>query len=488
MRFAESSRRERQTNFKYFWISDNKVEFMLSVKDAQTAEGTLLWRMYQGSGHAARELWFHVSSDLRHIYTMVINSSGQDLEAAVKHDLMTTVKMSISPLKQDQTDTFDGVSSVNIKELLKSQETALEGELGLVEMPNLLQSIAMSRLSGRLRIEGRKGIVDIFFANGAPIHARGSNGDGLDCALQTVGWSEGKFKFEPNLKTDTQTIDLPTNTVLMQGIHLLDNTEYLLKSGIRNDSMLARTNHAISESDFEALMTEADPHELEDLKRFYLIIDDKSTLGEIVERAALPRSKWVHLLSQLLRASLVKGYLPAVEELTPQISPKQINHSDVNLFIRASTSEEDGLMTYAAFLYLLERDLLLHKDVGKPLSVVLFELHLPDAKSNLIGKPSDARSRSTNALRRISESINAPAVLSHYEKKDYALLLPNMPALAARALCDRIAESMAQAEIGMDAPRLVFGISSAPQDGSTREALLARAEFRLSGSTPKGII
>ena len=477
--FADAARKDRNIKFNYFWTRADNQDFMLSVKYAETTEGILIWRFYFGSGSKATELWFHLTTNLQQIYAMIVNSMGEDLAKATRRDASVTMKVQVISEQQNETPehTFDGkVNKVPINELQKLyQDVALNGELAVVHTTNLLQSLQMGNVSGRLKIQGIKGTVEIFFENGAPVHARGTNGEGLECLLQVIGWSEGKFQFESQLKTDTKSIQMPLSAVIMHGTHLVDNTNYLLALGIRNDTVLTRKNPKLAEAEFEQMITK-ESADMALSKSLYMLVDDRRSLSELITTLQLPRSKWVHVVAALVRSGAIAVYQPREgDRSTTIVAAKQLDSITMDLFARGLTKVDSGLFTYGAFLFLLQHDLALREGTDRPLSLVIFEVQ--NSRGNTTGAliAKNAAAPNRELIKHINALKPASGTLAHYERTDFAIILPDLKPAVAAALCESMRASiLADPTLrGLDS---IYGVSSVPKDTNEMPVLLAAAE------------
>ncbi len=461
---------------------------MLSVKYADTSAGYLAWRLYQGSGPNAKELWFHLTDNAQQIYTMIINSCGEELETAVRADQRST-GVKIQTVQSDpediQSHTFDGNSNkIPMQELepLMNLRAALNGDLELVHITTVLQSLNTGQVSGRLVLQGTKGNVDIFIENGTPVHAVGPMGSGLDCLLQVIAWKQGKFNFEPHLKTDVKTIEIGLNALLMQGAHLQDNTNYLLEKGIRSETILARKRLQMPESEFDALIAKGEPIDSTLQKNFYLCIDDRSSLKEIISKMQLPRMTWVPLVANLIRCDLIIASSKVLESKLANVAPKRIDGQILQQLNRTICRSETGLLAYPAMLFILEHDLSVREGTDRPLSLVIFELHLEQAAPMLKTVPLPYIQ---SVCQRITQLKKPSDTLGHYENADFALIMPDTKPAAAKIFCERILENIdgskfvkgiAGTGTSDKALTATFGIASVPEHANTLALLLSSAE------------
>ena len=71
----------------------------------------------------------------------------------------------------------------------------LEGELENMQVPTLLQSINMSKMTGRLNISNESSKCDVYFSDGAPQHAEAPENKGDAAIVEILTWEHGQFRF-----------------------------------------------------------------------------------------------------------------------------------------------------------------------------------------------------------------------------------------------------------------------------------------------------
>ncbi|MBK9143580.1 MAG: DUF4388 domain-containing protein [Candidatus Melainabacteria bacterium] len=489
--FVRDAATNHDTRFNYFWHDQRQNgDFMLSLKTASQADGTYEWRMSRGSGQDARELWFHISRDPAQILALIVDATGENLR-----DTIDDKKK--SSLRPNQTEelitTFDGSEKIPVDELQRlrrPEESALSGELALVHITNILQSIFMAEMSGRLRLESKLKKADVYFENGSPVHATGTMGEGMECMLRVIGLSEGNFQFEPKIKTDEHTITESLESVIMQGILLADNTRAISRLGVTHDSVLQRKNPDLSEKEFETLMEKGEPINMSMLKAFYLLIDGRSSLREILARIGLARSKWVPVVANLIRCGTVIVSDRVISRVT--VPAKYIETPVVDSFLASVTKRETGILTYGMLLYMLRHEAA-RAAPDHPLALVLFQL-MPSkpALGSSGGVPPQIVAE---VMRRIGEMKRPTDILGHYEHNEFALVLPDMKVVDAVGVAEQIGGSIHQSHApgqphkGPDTSNIAvnFGIAGIPEDVGDMFRLLSAAELALKQCRAKGV-
>ncbi|MCC7528282.1 MAG: DUF4388 domain-containing protein [Candidatus Melainabacteria bacterium] len=501
---------EKNTSFLTVWRRD-KTTYTLATKRVEELGGTYEWRMYSGQGGLATELWFHLTDDMMLVLRMLREAIGEQLAQDVNADQMKTFNSlpSLTKLKKMQADSTDGESKTNknaryrgapsgeeipvtatfdtvpiyVSERLTQTQEHLTGSLDLVHITNLLQSVSLGQMTGRLRIQRPLASVDVFFDDGRPVHAAGTHSTGDECLLQVMCWKDGHFHFEPKIETDERTVNLSLNTLMLQGIQLSDNTEFLKRAGVRMQSVLQRVHERITERDFEQLMLKGEPVDMEFLKNFYLRVHGGQTVQQIVSQLQLQRSQWVQVAANLIRCGAVKVEKEEKERKKITITPKAIDQTKLDFVSRLLLNEETGLMTYSALLFLVGQEFKRTKE--NPFSLILF-----DIEPIRTGKA--ARTKSTQFLLVLSQKIHEVfnGFLAHYESHELALLVPGADANDVVRHAEDIKVSLltSAGAAGIEASNISIGIgiASYPQDGKDLPTLLAATEMARNEAKKRG--
>ncbi len=378
--------------------------------------------------------------------------------------------------KQELASTFDSYTVPHDDSLLQPEEF-FKGNLKLVQITTLLQSIMLGRMSGRLRVQRTTVWTDVFFDKGNPVHAEGTRGTGEDCLLQTICWKEGDFNFEPKLKTDEKTIFRALEPILLEGALLFDHTEYLKEANVKMATVLYRSNPNLSESEFEAVMAKGDALDIGQLKRVYLAVDGRKNLETIVADHELLRSQWVPLFASLIRLNVL-GILNEPQALDSfPTHGKKLDMEMAESARQALLDRETGIFSFGALLFLLGE--LLRFAGEAPLSVLVVEVQPARAtlsvnKSNL--PPELIRDVATL----IQEVPGINAIVTRFDQNDIAVVLPGLRSDGAVKWAEKIrhAISTTGAVSLPDSSNLFcsIGVACLPDDAKHMSTLLGEAE------------
>src|SRR5262249_48959847 len=322
------------------------------------------------------------------------------------------------------------------------------------------------------------GPAEVYFDDGAPVHARALDVTGEFALMELVTWEEGQFDFYPEDKTVERTISKRLDALLMEGVTLLDQFKFLTNSGVSQDSYLLRKPGTLTEQDFERAVAKGAPVDMVMQKQFYQSVDNKSTLFEMLRRRPMAKTEWVPVLFNLVSCDLVLATErpPTVLKAAP-LEAVGIDKGTIQGVLKSLSRPETGLMTYPAFLYLLEQEYLRWESTNLPFSLLIVELRVrqldrPDA-------PPDPLP--LTAVREMTKRINAVKrpldIFAHYETFDYALLLPNTntaaAALSARRFVELVLKTPLAENIDMRTLMMAGGVGSIPEDCQDLGMLLA---------------
>jgi GGDEF domain-containing protein len=472
--------------FKY---SDSSYLFILTVK-CDMGSGEPCWMLYRNDPGGSSMIWSFVSLDVHLLRNLVHTEcaaaagAGELSEEVWIPDPATADAMALSDSRV--IDVFsatapasgEGDGQLTFNTPLTREDASLEGDLARLQVPTLLQSIQMEKMTGRLEFQRAGQTGDVFFDEGALWHASTVEATGDEAVLELLTWQDGNFHFYEGERFLHQTTKRRLDSLLMEGITLLDQWVYLVASGIRKTSYLVRKQPDISDSDFSMSLLDRAGGELSDLKELYERIDGKSTLDQVLARHQMPKSQWVPMLYNLVSRDLV-----AAADSLPASGPKMpeamvIEESVLDSVTKALSRSETGILSYPALLYLLTQEFYRFKRGGQPFSLVVFDMCATDSR-----QPNGVRALPIQSLREMAIRIRSAKrdldSLAHFETLDFALLLPHTDIEGASTLVRRL-ERLISGDPLMNtihAHQIIgyFGIAAVPEDCDEPGVLLAAA-------------
>jgi hypothetical protein len=173
--------------------------------------------MYKGDGPGSVMAFSYASTDVTLVHGLVMNEC---MTSATHDPTQTSTYMSIrtgSPAGSSSVSTIPGIESGTFQALAARGKATLEGDLKNMQVPNLLQSIAISKMTGKLFVHSPNGDAQIFFEEGAPLHAITRETAGDLALIELLLWEEGEFLFFPEERSTEKTVNKRLDALLMEG-------------------------------------------------------------------------------------------------------------------------------------------------------------------------------------------------------------------------------------------------------------------------------
>ncbi len=458
------------------WLVGEKYH---SISVTSKIKGDPEWTLRTGKEPRTFLLWTHNSGDVGLIFNLAISECGG--QQATKDIMQGNYAQPAQPV----SGAISAAAPVSFQEVAKpthhvSAEHAgfnLSGELSEFDLPSLLQTIAMSKKTGRLSIRHRTDSVDIYLQGGVPIHALAADLKGDDVIIEALLWEQGTFGFHPDELPTERTVVRRLDAMLMEGVTLIDYNQHLTrKSGLKMDSYLSRKFPDLQESEFELQLADALPINLQTQKDFYNRIDEVSTLLDILRSNPMPRAQWLPILFNLVTSQLV-----VLSNVQPE-SAKRANLESIGVDRRVIENAhqgmvrtETGIFSYPCFLYFLEQEYARYGQTKLPFSVIVFDV--------LVRKDTGYQPLSNTAISRMGKVIgsilNRFDVVGHFQALEYALLLPHTTSDSANLIAQSLVDLLIRANLdGAQAEgdvAIAMGIASLPGDCSDLGTLLGAA-------------
>jgi diguanylate cyclase (GGDEF)-like protein len=363
---------------------------------------------------------------------------------------------------------------------LAKRNTVLNGELSFIQISALLQSILLAKMTGRLQVDSGEGAAEVFFVDGKPVHATTPQSKGDECIYELVSWQDGKFFFQPQVLTKKRTVTEGLDSLIIQGVQLLDKYNFLKNLGFRNDSILAKANENLTEVDLATMLSIGEPANIEVQRRIYNSLDSTTPADELIKYLGLQRSRWIPALSHLFRCKLVtvRGE-QAQGKGKRALAPKPVDSAAIQAVMMKLRRADTGMFNYPAFLYFLEQEYFRGHRAGTPLSVIIFEIRVKTGVKDVIREPLPANALNEAVLRIMTEKRHNDMV-AHYEAFDYALLCPDTKGEGAGVFARRLVKALTKEPLSPHVTAnnlsLSFGIACVPEDFLEMGLLLAAAE------------
>ncbi len=356
------------------------------------------------------------------------------------------------------------------------QQASLEGDLEKLNLPAVLQSLALGKMTGRLGIASAFGGADIFLVEGNPVHATTGETKGDHAIIETLLWPSGKFKFFEQEKCTDYTLTKRLENLLMEGLTLLDQHNYLKNAGLNMDTYLKQAYSNLSEMQFEQLASRGAPVNMTLQKDFYLEIDSQLTLYELLLRMPLAKADWVPVVYNLVSVGLVRLANEVQKKEVVELVDKGLDEQAIAAAIKPLTRMETDVFTYPVFQYFLKQEIARYGVDAKAFTLMVFDL-LVERPNGLESMPLSAAKIALDRVKGVKRDID---ILGHFETFDFAIILPQTATRSAGIVVQRILERINGEPIASLAGsssqiNIAFGMASYPQDGKSAGALMAAA-------------
>jgi len=470
---------------------------LFQIKCVQPDNGDAEWTFSSGALTGLTQIWAIPCIDLQLIHSLVLSEStgkdSVDLISASSFNRSTTGSIALPSAdlpEQSTSQTLSGASNllqglaangaadsgrVLLPEVVgePQQQASLEGDLQKLNLPAVLQSLSLSKMTGRLGIASTFGGADLFIVEGSPVHATTGDTKGDHAVLEMLLWPSGKFKFFEQEKCTDYTLTKRLENLLMEGLSLLDQHNYLQSAGLNMDTILLQAYRNLSEMQFEQMASRGAPVSMALQKDFYMEVDGTTSLYELLLRMPLAKADWVPVVYNLVSVGLVRLSNDVPKVKAAELIDKDLDEQAIVAAIRPLHRSETGIFSYPVFQFFVKNELARHETDAKPFTLIVFDLLVE--KNGQAAMPLSA---AKVALERI-EGLKRPIdILGHFETFDFALLLPQTAARSGAIVAQRILERVnAQAIPGIEnlTINMAFGIASCPQHSKTAGTLLAAA-------------
>jgi len=432
-------------------------------------------------------LWTYSSRD----QGLILNFIYAELDGPAKQSTFTTPTP--TPMTQPrpagqapgrpQPGAFKTIEHSNA-----STDVTLAGDLAKMELSNVLQSIAICRMTGRLDFNSGTHQTEVFFDEGKLVHALAQDVLSLDGSARIVGeqafldlftWTKGSFRFNPGWSTKESTVTRRMDALLLEGVTLQDHEAFLHKSGLTKHAFICQKESTLTEAELVKRLKDCAPIDLEQQLVAYEKIGSGLKMDDLLKLLAIPRTTLVPILFNLLTCNAVH----CVNNLEAAVVPSkkvQIDTQAASQAALALVRNDTGIMNFPLFTHFLELELARMKDTDLPLSVVALEI------TNRGTPLSDMEMR--QMLKRFELFKRPYDLVAHYQSASFLILLPFMNAKSARAKIDKFASMLLAAPLGefdqFQELRIRIGVGGAPEDASDAVAILTCAWQSMNDAAP----
>lgn len=457
------------------------------------------WTLTTGIGVQSVNVWKHLTGDLELINNLVWMESSGGVEQPTKptgfSDLSDLVKAELEKDAQTRGLSMDSRPTVSPAVPVVSSEkpktsvaSSLQGALKEMQVSGVLQSISMTKMTGKLVVDNGSNDITVFFEEGVPVHAVSMESIGDAAVMDLLTWEDGQFNFIPMERTADRSINRRLEAILMEGAALVDQHQYLTKKGLKLSTFMRRKNPTISEQEFEKSLRDAAPLDMNFQKQMYQLVDSRKTFAEILRIRPLLKSQWVPLWYNLISCNLVEmSDMPTLAVKQSALEGIGVDQTLVAAAKKSMMRAESGMLPFPLLLSFLEQEFVRYEYTRSPFSLVVFDVMVNKDKG-----PEPIAGTAVKGLTDIVTAIKREIDwLGHFRTFEFGVLLPHTDAHSASFFASRLVEEVRASTIGgaenVGDLSIAVGVASLPQDGQTLAVLLPAAVEAKKNSREKNV-
>jgi hypothetical protein len=469
-----------------------------SLTSAKEQRKDCVWTLYRGEGATSMVEWSHASNDPEQVLGFITAQfPGWSMKSKVLTEEMASPQTITdnypsanyqSQNYQSQTQAYQSQSSTS-GSMRPAQRSTLEGDLENMQVPNLLQSVGMNKLTGRLEIKSKADLATVWFHDGTPLHCVMRNSEGDNALIELVSWEEGQFHFFPEPKIDKKTVNKRFEFLLMEGATFQDQHNALLRHNLTMDCFLIRKHAALTEKEFEDIVNKGAPVDMALQKKIYVAVDNKSSLFEILRSAPLSKVEWVPILFNLVTCGLIEFQKETQAQSTTQGKRIIVDWSQTAGVEKLLVRQDTGLYTFPAFLYFLEREYCRFDRFGRPFSVIIFNAGVSSSNIAQGARAESLEPLPTKAIKAMGASIakikRQVDLLGHFQIVYFGLVLPETDKKQAQNFAYRLSEILTEVSRTENLEgylNINIGMASVPEDCHDLNDLLTIAKPKPNAS------
>jgi hypothetical protein len=449
----------------------------------------LEWILYRNDGVTSAREWDIASDDVNIIHNTIC-AQFPDAEVTLAGGArLTTTSVHLDGMADDKNPAT--AKPTDISALAKKGKPSMSGGLRPSQLPALLQSITLGGMSGNLEIVAATDTAELYFQDGKLTHCSIKGMEGDSAVIELAAWESGDYAFYPDLTTEKQTVRNRLENLLMEGMTLVDHLKGLQGLGMTLESYVIRNIPGITEPQFEQMVAQGIPADLNFQKSLYQTVDDKTQMVEILRRFPFPKRFWVPTVFSLAHCKLISfadapagkaeaGHAPSAVAGAAQVEPMHVDWQQVRTTEKFLMRSDTGIFSYPALLLFLEREFVRNELFQRPFSLIVIDVGMvkPDGNKPLSSEAMKALAQRIEKFKRKTDT------LTHFEMFGLAIILPETLTASARGFVTTLTDALYSAEmvpgIANESIKLEFGTSGIPDECKTLEMLLALAKPKKS--------
>jgi hypothetical protein len=205
-----------------------------------------------------------------------------------------------------------------------SQRSTLEGDLADMPVTNLLQSVAMNKMNGRLEIRDGGNEATVWFDQGALADCEVPGATGDDALIELVCWETGEFYFFPEPKIEKYTVKKRLEILIMEGAIFHDLYKALTKLEFSFDSIICRKSETLQEAEFDQIASGGLPVDLDLQKQVFCALSSKMAASELMQSLNATKIQIVPIIFNLLSLDVIALQIVTAEPDSARILKAQL--------------------------------------------------------------------------------------------------------------------------------------------------------------------
>ncbi|MBK9146063.1 MAG: DUF4388 domain-containing protein [Candidatus Melainabacteria bacterium] len=475
----QSAQKEANKIIEQYWSVEGQDRLLILTVTCDES-GDPLWTLSESKITDTQALWEHRTSDTALIHTLILGESTGEVTASVSKntsDFSTSISLRFENEARPDAKTENAKTTTSTHLAFENSEDAiLQGDVRKVQLANVVQSIQMGKMTGRLAVRSEGTGVDIYFDDGEPVHATDGIDRGDEVLMDLICLTSGKFQFMQDERTTDRTVTRPLEALLMEAISLVDQSNFLEKEGFSRDAYLIPRNAAIDETELMSILSRGIPIDQNMQRQFLRSIGEFKQFTDVMRVKPLKRSEFVPVLFNLVTLNLLRisDKPPQIVGQGPALEEHAIDYRALEATLKPIMRPETGILTYPAFQFFLAQECYRYELCGIPASLVVFSIRKIASEEPIVNL--DVRD-----LMAAIASIKRPIdMLGHFQTFDYGIILPNTGTRSAAVFCQRVQDTVVSSEFssGMKGSEVVlsFGIAGIPENCSSMGQLLPAAD------------
>jgi len=306
----------------------------------------------------------------------------------------------------------------------------LSGDLHFFQLPDVLQSIRLGRLTGVLWLNRDLSHASIYFFEGTVVDAVLESGLSMsepehslpsttpeEAFLEVFTWDSGSFSFDSQRQPQRVAITQKVDRLLMDGVLIRDYSDFLTKRGIDEESVFHCTAMLAPDA-LQSKLKEGLPIDFEAQTRLYVHLTSGKSMYQFLKTNPIAKAKWIPLLFNLVKLGLIMPVTPSGQ--LNQVTTLSLDQQLVVEFAHDLVRPDSGMVCRSAFAYFIDQQHKRLERFGQPFCVLIFSARWKTDMSE--------EALANNALHCIADRLmpllGPMDVLGHYGEFDFGLLLP----------------------------------------------------------------